>query len=233
MSLEFLEVASGDLVARSAISSASSLRGAHLGHSGGFEVALAFEGVAHEIQVAREAVVVCDVSHARKIELQGPASALDAAQSGLRNGGNLPPNQLEGGGWWCRWHPQRAMLVADPFRSSDWQEAIGPGADTIDLTGVWASVAVVGPAARELIARLCSLDLRPGHSAVGDFHPGSIARTPGGILNEGGGHFRLFVGWALGEYIWAVLGDAAESLGGCYAGLECLASLGSEGVGDA
>jgi hypothetical protein len=49
---------------------------------------------------------------------------------------------------------------------------------------------------------------------VGAFRPGSVARTPGYVLREDDERFLMLFGWALGEYMWTVVADAAGSLGG-------------------
>ena len=44
--------------------------------------------------------------------------------------------------------------------------------------------------------------------------PGSVARTPGYLLREAEDRLLVLFGWALGEYLWEVVADAAEHLGG-------------------
>ena len=45
---------------------------------------------------------------------------------------------------------------------------------------------------------------------VGGFRPGSVARTPGYVLREDADRFLMLFGWALGEYLWTVVADAAS-----------------------
>jgi sarcosine oxidase gamma subunit len=84
---------------------------------------------------------------------------------------------------------------------------------------------IFGPQAREVIARFCALDLRRQVAPPGSFRPGSIARQPGMILVQAEQRFLLLFGWAVGEYMWAVVEDAARSLGGGPAGAGALAPL--------
>ena len=49
-----------------------------------------------------------------------------------------------------------------------------------------------------------------------------MARTPGAVLREGGDRFLMTFGFALGQYIWTVVADAAESLGGGPVGVDAL-----------
>ena len=57
---------------------------------------------------------------------------------------------------------------------------------------------------------------------VGAFRPGSVARTPGYVLREDDDRFLMLFGWALGEYVWTVVADAAGDLGGAPVGVDAL-----------
>jgi len=92
----------------------------------------------------------------------------------------------------------------------------------LDVTCNYAALTILGPQARETIARFCALDLRPHKAPARSFRPGSIARQPGMILVEGPERFLLLFGWAVGEYMWTVVDDAARRLGGSPIGVEAL-----------
>jgi hypothetical protein len=60
---------------------------------------------------------------------------------------------------------------------------------------------------------------------VNGFRPGSVARTPGAILREDEDRFLMLFGSALGQYVWTVVADAAELLGGGPIGADVLEAV--------
>jgi hypothetical protein len=50
-----------------------------------------------------------------------------------------------------------------------------------------------------------------------------VARTPAFVLREAEERYLVLFGAALGEYMWTVLADAAEHLGGAPLGADALA----------
>ena len=94
--------------------------------------------------------------------------------------------------------------------------------DAVEVTSALAALTIAGPLAREVFARFCALDLRPQAMPVRGFRPGSVARTPGYVLREDADRFLMLFGWALGKYMWTVVADAAEALGGGPVGVDAL-----------
>jgi hypothetical protein len=138
-----------------------------------------------------------DVSHLRKWE--------------VRVGGELGTARREGEAWWCGLTHDRGLVLGGPRPE-----------DAIDVTCNYAALRISGPQARETIARFCALDLRPQTAPPHSFRPGSIARQPGMILVEAEDRFLLLFGWAVAEYMWEVVSDAARPLGGAPAGGEAM-----------
>ena len=134
-----------------------------------------------------------DVSHLTKFEVRGRFEPGQATRAG--------------DAWWCPVTAERALVI-------------GERADGIDVTCVYAALRILGPQARELFARFTALDLRPDVTPVGAFLPGSVARTPGAVLREAEDRYLMLFGAALGEYMWTVVADAAERLGGGPVGVD-------------
>ena len=191
-SFEFL-TPSPAAVARSPMEGQALAAGAQMEVRNGWNVAVEYPGAPPDAPVAW-----ADVSHLRKREVMGPHR--------LAFGTATRTN----GAWWCPVTRERALVLG------------GAELDALDVTTTLAALAIVGPLARELFARFCALDLREQSLPVGGFRPGSVARTPGYVLREDAGRFLMLFGWALGEYMWTVVSDAASGLGGAPVGLDVL-----------
>ena len=182
--LDFLRP-SGDAVARSPMERQALAAGARFEVRDGWNVAVAFDNESPDAQVRW-----ADASHLPKIEVHG-RHELALGQATRTNGA-----------WWCPITRDRTLVIGDR------------DADGLDLTSSLAALTISGPLAREVFARFCALDLRPQSLPVGGFRPGSVARTPGYVLREDDDRFLMLFGWALGEYMWTVVADAASALGG-------------------
>jgi glycine cleavage system aminomethyltransferase T len=182
--LDFLRPA-GEAVARSPMERLALAAGARFEVRDGWNVAVAYDGESRDAPVRW-----ADVSHLPKIEVHGP------------HGHELGQAVRTNAGWRCPITRDRMLVIGDR------------DADGIDLTSSLAALTISGPLAREVFARFCALDLRPQSLPVGGFRPGSVARTPGYVLREDDDRFLMLFGWALGEYMWTVVADAASPLGG-------------------
>jgi sarcosine oxidase gamma subunit len=205
VNLDFLSVAAAaDAMAHSPMEGQARAAGARFEVHDGWNLAVDYPG--HPAGTVGWA----DSSHLRKLELQAPAEALDAT-------GNLVPGKAvrAGDAWWCRLTPTRALVIG----------GTEPVADALDVTSNFAALTLLGPAAREVFARFCALDLRPGVTPVGAVRPGSIARQPGIVICEEADRYLFLFGWATGEYMWSVVADAGTHLGGQPIGALHLARL--------
>ena len=185
MTLDFLRPDATGPIARSPMEGQAKAAGARFEVRDGWNVAVAYEHASGDAPVRW-----ADASHLPKVEVHGPHE-LTAGEATRTNGS-----------WRCPITHDRVLVLGD-------RDAHG-----IDLTSSLAALAISGPQAREVFARFCALDLRDRVTPVHAFRPGSVARTPGYVLREDEDRFLMLFGWALGEYMWTVVADAARALGG-------------------
>ena len=248
MSLAFLTPdAVGEAVAaRSPMERLARAAGARFELRDGWNVAVAFGDPARERALLDDGVAFADRSHACKLELQASPAALAEIVAAAAGGATLEPGHAvrAGGAWWCPVTPARVLVLGEPgaahaarlrgtvARAVDRARIRGAAAEAadgasttvtaVDVTSGLAALALAGPGARELLARFCAIDARPAVMPVGAFRPGSVARTPGYVLRDGEERLLVLVGWALGHYLWTVVADAAEHLGGGPVGTDAL-----------
>lgn len=250
MSLAFLTPdAVGDgAVARSPMERLARAAGARMQVHDGWNVAIAYgDDVATERRLLAERVGFADRSNLLKLELQAESATL-AGIVAEASGGHALTHGIAvraDEAWWCPVTPTRVLVLGEPEHAAriraavadargvavaDASEGAPPGASddvlatvtVTDLTSGLAALTLAGPEARELLARFCALDVRPAVAPMGAFRPGSVARTPGYLLREGEDRLLVLVGWALGHYLWTVVADAAEHLGGGPVGADAL-----------
>ena len=198
MSLAFLTPSAGALC-RSPMERQARAAGARIEQRDGWNVAVGFDGEEAERERLRSTVGFADMSHLGKLELHG-AHHLTLGEA-----------RHADGVWWCPYTAERALVLGRPSEP-----------EGVDVTTVFAALAIEGPLAHELFARFTALDLRDAVTPVHAFRPGSVARTPGAVLRQSERRWLMLFGAALGQYIWTVVADAAESLGGGPVGVDAL-----------
>jgi glycine cleavage system aminomethyltransferase T len=219
VNLDFLRVGQTndqDAVAHSPMERLARAAGARYEVRDGFNVAVAFPGV----DGPGDAVSWADVSHLSKLELQGPSEAIDAAA-----GTELPFGAAvrRDDAWWCRLTATRALVIG----TRPELDGLADGVHVLDVTSNFAALTLLGPLACETFARFCALDLRPKVTPVGALRPGSIGRQPGLVIREDEERYLFLFGWATGEYMWSVVSDAGEHLGGRPCGVDALREVAS------
>jgi heterotetrameric sarcosine oxidase gamma subunit len=210
--------------------------GARFESRGGWDVAVAYDGREAESagSAANSNVAFADRSHLTKLELQAEPAALARIVAAASGGLTLEPGLAarSPGTWWCPVTPSRILVLSE----SEHMEGLGQGIEALaaeagdelavtDVTSGLAALALLGSGAAELLARFCAIDVRPAVTPVAGFRPGSVARTPGYLLKEADDRLLVLTGWAYGEYLWELLADAAEHLGGGPVGEDALTPI--------
>ncbi len=240
MSLAFLTpdaASSREVRARSPMERLAVAAGARLARVEGWNVPTAYSEPSTEWGRHTRTVGFVDRSSLAKLEVQAEprelARMVAQASDGLALEPGLAGRSMIGpsaGTWWCPVTPGRVLVLGEPGAAAAVRTAVAQVADgaqgtvsVLDLTCGLAALSLIGPGARELLARFCALDVRPALAPPSAFRPGSVARTPGYVLVESDDRLLVLVGWALGEYLWRVVADAAADLGGGPVGAEALA----------
>ena len=217
--LDFLTPDSETAVARTPMERLARAAGATFEQRDGWNVAVSF-GAA-----PAEHVAFADRSQLVKLELHGEPETLARVLAQATGGAALSPGLAvrAADAWWCPVTPSRVLVLGEPAAGRELKAAVeDPGVMVVEVTCGLAAMSLIGPGARELLARFCAIDVRPGVTPVGGFRPGSVARTPGYLLVEDEQRLLVLVGWALGEYLYEVVSDAAGSLGGGPVGADAL-----------
>jgi heterotetrameric sarcosine oxidase gamma subunit len=223
--------------ARSPMERLALAAGARLARVEGWNVPNAYDEPTVERARLTQSVGFVDRSSLLKLEIHAEprelAGIVAQASDGLALEPGLAGRSPAAGAqatWWCPVTPSRALVLAEPTGAADVRAAVARAAadvqgtvSVVDVTCGLTALALVGPGARELLARFCAIDVRPAVTPVNGFRPGSVARTPGHVLVEGSERLLVLVGWAFGEYLWQVVADAAAALGGGPVGAEALA----------
>ncbi len=217
-SLAFLSPGAG-AVAKSPMEPGTVAAGATIENRDGWNVATAFPDEDRSIA----SVGFADLSHLGKIEIQGDVSAITGRD--LELGRALRAE----GAWWCPYSAHRAVVLCSPGDTVALRDLLTASAaeasglsSVIDITTSQGAITILGPFARETFARFTAIDLRPEITPPLAFRPGSVARTGGAILCEAPDRYLMLFGAALGQYVWTVVADAAEHLGGGPVGVDAL-----------
>lgn len=237
MSLAFLTpdaALSRELHARSPMERSAVAAGARLSRVEGWNVANAYSEPSIEWGRLTRTVGFIDRSSLGKLEIQAEPHALARIVARASGGLVLEPGSAScaEGTWWCPVTPGRVLVLSEPAvaaavrAEATLASESEPGTvSVLDVTCGLAALSLIGPGARELLARFCAIDVRPALAPTGSFRPGSVARTPGYLLLERRDSLLVLVGWALGEYLWQVVADAAADLAGGPVGAEALIHL--------
>jgi glycine cleavage system aminomethyltransferase T len=197
----------------SPMATVASSHGATLELRGGWLVPATFPDPDAQRQAFVETVGFADTSVIGKTELQVSAGTALALGGGMTLGVATRRDTA----WWCPLTPSRVLVIGSRPELSG-----GDQATTADVTAQFCALRLEGPLVRQLMAKFCALDLRETVAPVGSLRPGSVARTPGLVVVEAPQRLLIMVGAALAEYLWTVVADAADRLGGRPVGSDLL-----------
>ena len=208
--------------------------GARMVPFAGWEMPLQYRGILEEHRAVRQAAGLFDVSHMGEIEVAGPGARAALQRLVTNDIERLVPGRAlytvmctPSGGivddlLVYQLDAERYMLVVNAANTASdlaWVEehCQGPGVTITDRSLETALIALQGPRAREILARVTDdidLDaLRPFHFVGG--WEGMISRT--GYTGEDG--FELFLSWDGAPGIWRGILTAGAELGLVPAGL--------------
>jgi heterotetrameric sarcosine oxidase gamma subunit len=237
VSLEFLDTSAAvkterfSPVARSPMERRARAAGAQIEERDGWALAVAYS-TSEEEAVSRTAGWA-DMSHLAKLELQAEPDVVEGIFASNPSARFEPGTaHRTDGAWWCPLAPSRLLVICEPSRFASVRRQIEDAVDSaqkpvslVDVTTAFAALTIVGPLSREVFARFSALDLRPDETPVGAIRPGSVARQPGFVVHEDEDRFLMLFGWAVAEYVWRQVQEAARHLGGSPVGIDALASL--------
>ena len=240
MSFEFLTVersgvADGAVpVALSPFARLQEAAGGRLEVRDGWRTAASYGLLESELEACRSRVGIADRSSLGKLELQAPEAQLAEIAAEVSDGGELSGQRATraGGAWWCSPTPRRALVLTPPGEAAgmrDRLEAAAEGrfASVVDLSAGLAALSVIGPSARELLARVTAIDLRPTRMPEQGFRPGSVGRVPAMLLRERGKRFLILFGSYHAHYMWTAITDAGVPFGASQVGADALEQLGA------
>ena len=236
---------------RTAMYHAQLAMGAVMSDADGWRLPAHYGDAARETAWLRETVGVSDISPIGKARVVG-ADAAQAVLALLSHAAYLPPGSLIETGWppterhserredplpdgkllaACL-APDEFLLLTPPGLASSAIEAIqaanAPCCHAIDVTSGLCGVALIGPAAADLLSRVTELDVSPRARLDLTCVQTRIAEIQGLLLRRdtrGYTIWHLYASREFGEYLWEVLIQAAQEVGGGPAGTEALLGL--------
>lgn len=196
-------------VARSAAEPLFREAGATFAERDGWRVAVSVPDEAAAIG----AVGIADLSHLGKLEVRPAPPDPEPAASAALGGDGEQRLQHSVTRSVYRLSPRRALVFfAEASRAGAIEEARDAEL-VLDVTAAYTVLALSGPQARTLIARLTHLDHFPSG--------GEVAHVTAHVLPAAEG-FRLVVAQELGHYLCEVALDCARALGGGLVGVDAL-----------
>ena len=218
--------------------------GAVMADADGWQLPVHYGDISREAEWLRETVGVSDVSPIGKVRVVGgdapqavsslfpqagdlPTGSVSEADSPLERGGKLLAARLTLDEFLVLAPAGVAPLAVDAMRS-------GPSncAYAIDVTSGLCGVAIVGPATQNMMNHITEADTSPRalpdlsciQSRFADIQGLLLRRDVNGIAM-----YQLYASREFGEYLWQVLIEAANEVGGGAVGTQALLGLRDSG----
>lgn len=191
----------------------------------GHVVVTSYGSAAGELAACVRAVGLADCSQLTKLRLDGPPAALRELASQLTGAELAPGGAVDAGGiWWCAEASGRMTVLCEPAREARLRAALAreaprrPGITVTDHTADWATLAVVGRRARDLLA------------AFGVYGPSGDPRTVAPVRVHAAAVWLLQAddtAWAVvprtdAPALWRALERAGQPLALCAVGHEAI-----------
>jgi glycine cleavage system aminomethyltransferase T len=203
--LDFLSparaVVAGDVrpLARSSLDRHQRDAGATFAERDGWLVPTSIPGESEHLST----VGIADLSHLGKLELSRAASAPDQPVSGS---GVVAVHRIS---------PRRSLVLCETARTTALHQSLAEQGGVLDVSAALGVLALVGPEAQTLIRRLTHLHEIPASGELAHVNTVHLlARPDGGVL--------LVFPQEYGHYLWEVVVDRAEPLGGGPVGVNAI-----------
>jgi glycine cleavage system aminomethyltransferase T len=190
----------------------------------GWMVAADFGCLATELATSRAAAGLADLSSIGKFEVSGPAAALaelDPAGRPLRPGRTV---RVEGT-WWCPLSPEALLVLCAPasrdrVRADLAEHTTGAGINVTDVTSTRVALALLGPRAAQVLARVGAAATPRGAARLA-----SIDGIPTLVIHEHELRWLLVAPADDGPALWQALSEAGAPVGLAYVGADALHQL--------
>ena len=209
--------------------------GAHWQDVAGWRCVEDYGNPAAEVAALRAGAGLADVSAAGKIQIEGrPAATALAAALGASPAAVGDHVRVPAGDLYCL-RPDMYFLRTTPGAEvaarATLEAAAAAQADLLTVTDVThglAGIALVGPRAVDVLARVCGLDFSAAAFPNQAARQSSVAKIRQLIINQDRGGlpaYTLFGARSLAAYLWGVLLDAGRPFDLTPVGLEALSTL--------
>ena len=202
--------------------------GAVMADTAGWQVPARYSVPEDEVAALSAAVGIADISPVAKLNVQGEGidSLLAAAfntderlEVGRTSRHAVPPHEADQTVTTARLADDELLVLGAPGSATTVLQHMGDRSDGcvhfVNVTSAFSAVAVTGPRARRLLARVTELDLRESRFPDMSCAQGKVAEIECTVLRHDAGDllgYELHFSRDYGEYLWDALNEAGEGL---------------------